>query len=381
MNVLYKKSMPKGSRIRVLIVDDSVVIRRLVTLALEEEPTVEIVGTASNGAVALKMLAQSRPDLITLDIEMAEMDGLQMLCELRKTHSYKDVRVIMFSTLTERGATATFEALSNGADDYVSKASNEGSLDKSMLSLRRELIPKIKQFFDLQGEVSPPRLISAPLPPLAMTKSVSRSNAQVVVIGVSTGGPSALNEVIPLFPATFPLPILIVQHMPPVFTRLLAERLQSRSMLKVHEATEGMVVRAGSVLIAPGDYHMHVVREGTEVKVRLDQGAMENSCRPAVDVLFRSAAQLYGHSTLAIMLTGMGFDGLKGTELLKKQGAHIIAQDEASSVVWGMPGAVVTAGLANEVLPLSEIVPSVLLRYGAHRAPAGVNQSGSKVRL
>lgn len=381
MNVLYKQSIPKGSRIRVLVVDDSVVIRRLVTLALEEESSIEIVGTASNGAVALTKISQLRPDLITLDIEMAEMDGLQMLREMRKTYGYKDVRVIMFSTLTERGAAATFEALSNGADDYVGKASNEGSLDKSMLSLRQELIPKIKQFFELQGEVSTPQVHIAPALPQVSAKSSAKTNAQVVVLGVSTGGPSALSQIIPQFPADFPLPILIVQHMPPVFTRLLAERLQSKSALSIQEAAEGMTVRPGKVLIAPGDYHMRLAREGHEVKVKLDRGELENSCRPAVDVLFRSAAQLYGATVVATMLTGMGSDGLKGTKLLKQEGAYVIAQDEQSSVVWGMPGAVVNAGLANAVLPLSEVVPALLARCRTHLGTATVNRSESQARL
>ena len=294
MTVIAKKAIRKGSRIRVLVVDDSVVIRRLVTHALEEEPLIEVVGSAANGSIGLAKVPQMNPDVITLDIEMAEMDGLEMLRRLRQTYPAKDVRVIMFSTLTERGASATIDALWLGADDYVSKASNEGSLDRSMASLRRELIPKIKQFFIFEEEqrtasVAP---ASVPKPPFAIARTVGNPihpGAEIVVIGVSTGGPNALATIMPQFPADFPLPILIVQHMPPVFTRLLAERLQTTTKLKVVEAENGAVVEPGKVLIAPGNYHMRVSKASLRAAVTLDQEPPENSCRPAVDVLFRSA--------------------------------------------------------------------------------------------
>jgi len=185
-----------------------------------------------------------------------------------------------------------------------------------------------------------------------------------VAIGVSTGGPTALGAIMPEFPADFPLPILIVQHMPPVFTRLLAERLQTTTKLKVEEAAEGAAVEPGKVLIAPGNYHMRVRKNGTKVTVTLDQEPPENSCRPAVDVLFRSVNEVYGPSTISVILTGMGYDGLRGAELLKASGGVVIAQDEASSVVWGMPGAVANAGLADAVVPLSGVVPEILRRVG-----------------
>jgi two-component system, chemotaxis family, protein-glutamate methylesterase/glutaminase len=355
---VFRKTIAAGNRIRVLVVDDSVVIRRLVTHALEEEPALEVVGFASNGSIALARIPQVNPDVITLDIEMPEMDGLEMLRQLRQ--QYPHVRVVMFSTLTERGAAMTLQALALGADDYVAKASNAGSLDRSMARLRAELVPKIKQFFLLSGSapaVEPAGrgavLEKAPTP-------VAVQKRKVVAMGVSTGGPNALSALIPEFPATFPLPILIVQHMPPLFTRLLAERLQSLTPLKVEEAEEGSAITAGKILIAPGDYHMQVRNGGAQAVVALNQSPPENSCRPAVDVLFRSVAEVYGGATVSAILTGMGQDGLRGVEALKAKGAYVIAQDEASSVVWGMPGAVVGAGLADRVVPLGKIVPEIL---------------------
>ncbi len=344
--------------------DDSVVIRRLVTHALEEEPALEVVGFASNGSIALARVPQLNPDVITLDIEMPEMDGLEMLRQLRLT--YPHIRVVMFSTLTERGAAMTLQALALGADDYVAKASNVGSLDRSMARLRSDLVPKIKQFFVMSGEgasVPSPVIATAP----SATASVVRCTPQkrkVLAIGVSTGGPNALSTIVPEFPADFPLPILIVQHMPPLFTRLLAERLQASTKLQVEEAADGARVTAGKILIAPGDYHMRLRNGSAQTVVALDQSPPENSCRPAVDVLFRSVAEVYGGAAMSAILTGMGQDGLRGIETLKAKGAYVIAQDEASSVVWGMPGAVVGAGLADRVAPLSGIVPEILREIG-----------------
>jgi two-component system chemotaxis response regulator CheB len=361
--VFKRKVIKPGSRIRVLVVDDSVVIRRLVTHALSEDPAFEVVGSAANGAIALARIPQLNPDVVTLDIQMPEMDGLQALREIRK--QYPDLCVIMFSTLTERGATATIEALMLGANDYVTKAANVGSLDVSMAALRSELIPKIKQFFVLPGETapSPPPVssqVAPPPPPPVRPAVLVRSKPKVVAIGVSTGGPNALSVVMPMFPADFPLPILIVQHMPPLFTRFLAERLAAHSKIRVEEAAEGMLVEPGKALIAPGDYHMRLSRRDGQVIVRLDQGPPENSCRPSVDVLFRSVEEIYKGAVISVILTGMGQDGLRGAEVLKSSGAWVIAQDEASSVVWGMPGAVVQAGLADRVLSLEQVAPEIL---------------------
>jgi two-component system chemotaxis response regulator CheB len=275
----------------------------------------------------------------------------------------------MFSTLTDRGASATFEALAAGANDYVLKASNAGSLDRSLSNLRSELVPKIKQFFFIDGAAEPP-LAAAPVyvpPPQVKRPATLNAKREAVVIGVSTGGPTALAEIVPMFPAGFPLPILIVQHMPPMFTRLLAERLQAKTSHKVSEACEGMTVERGHILIAPGDRHLTVGHQGGRIVVRLNQEPPENSCRPAADVLFRSAAETYGAGCIGVVLTGMGRDGLRGAEQLKARGAYVVAQDEATSVVWGMPGFIARSGLADAVLPLTAVVPEILRQVGANR--------------
>jgi len=382
-----KRWLQPGERIRVLVVDDSVVIRRLVTHALEEDPALEVVGSASNGAIALQRIPQFNPDVLTLDIEMPEMDGLETLRHIRR--DFPQLRVIMFSTLTERGAAVTLEALTLGADDYVAKASNEirasgeGSLDRSMARLREELIPKIKQFFHLPGQKSATarpqaaevgattaaRLATPVLERIPIFQSMPafqsmKVRPKVLVIGVSTGGPTALGAILPQLPSGFRLPVLVVQHMPPLFTRLLAERLNATCCLPVAEAVEGDLVKPGKILIAPGDFHLKVAFQGGEARVCLDRTPPQNSCRPAVDALFSSIGEVYGGAAIAVILTGMGQDGLRGAEILKAQGASVLAQDEASSVVWGMPGAVVNAGLADRVLPLDQVVPEILLRTG-----------------
>jgi two-component system chemotaxis response regulator CheB len=346
-----------------MAVDDSVVIRRMVTQALELDPTIDVVGTASNGTIGLRRMPELKPDVITLDIEMPGMNGLEMLQRVRR--EYPQVRVIMFSTLTERGAAVTLEALTLGADEYVAKVANEGSLDRSLARLREEMIPKIKQFF-----IFPAASVTSARPATALPARPARTAApglqplklrpKVLVIGVSTGGPTALAEMLPSFPASFPLPILLVQHMPPLFTRLLAERLNASCPLTVEEASHGQTVEVGKILIAPGDFHMKLASSAGTVRVCLDQSPQQNSCRPAVDPLFASAAELYGGAVLAVVLTGMGQDGLRGVETLRARGARILVQDEASSVIWGMPGAVANAGLADCILPLDQIVPEIL---------------------
>lgn len=353
-----KRDLGKGNRLRVLIVDDSVVIRRLVKHALEEDPQIEVAGAAANGSIALRMIAANKPDAVTLDIEMPEMNGLETLKEIRKL--YPGLVVIMFSTLSQRGAAVTLEALTLGANDYVAKAANIGSLDQSMASLRQELLPKLKQFFTFGPAESH---VPVPVAPAAKPRPrPAKGEYKALLIGVSTGGPNALAELIPMLPGDFSLPVLIVQHMPPLFTGILAERLQKSTRLRVMEGRNGAVVEGGCVYIAPGGYHMRVARRGANAALTLDQGAPENSCRPAVDVLFRSAAELYGGAVIAVIMTGMGQDGLRGITQLHSHGAYIIAQDEQSSVVWGMPGAVVRAGLADTVLDLNSIVPEVRKR-------------------
>jgi two-component system, chemotaxis family, protein-glutamate methylesterase/glutaminase len=358
-------------KIRILVVDDSVVIRRMVTDALAADPALEVVGAAANGRIALSKIPQVNPDLITLDIEMPEMDGLEALRQLRKT--YPRLPVIMFSTLTERGAAATLDALAYGANDYVTKPSNVGSASAALERIREQLIPKIKAQCPL---VSPPSLSPAtarPGPaaaPKVWPKLDTRGReapAEIVAIGVSTGGPNALAEVIPQLPANLPVPVVIVQHMPPIFTKLLAERLSSKSQIRVEEGRPGEILEPGQAWLAPGDFHMAVARSATGVHLITHREPPENSCRPAVDVLFRSVAEAYGPRALGVVMTGMGQDGLRGSERIREAGGRVLAQDEATSVVWGMPGFVAQAGLAEKVLPLHQIAAGIVLRVSESR--------------
>lgn len=351
------------AKIRVLVVDDAVVVRRMVTDVLSSDPEIEVVGGAANGRIALAKITQVNPDLITLDIEMPEMDGLTTLAEIRKLYPF--LPVIMFSTLTERGAGATLDALSLGASDYVTKPANVGSVAVAMQRIKDELIPKIKTFCGRPAaqEFSPaPRARRPASAPLRAARITSPPRLEVVAIGVSTGGPNALADLLPGLPTGFPLPVVITQHMPPLFTKLLADRLASRCPLQVAEAVPGALVRPGDAWIAPGDYHMVFERSEAGVRLKTHQAPPENSCRPAVDVMLRSAVEAWGGGVLAVILTGMGKDGLRGCELVKEAGGQVLAQDEPSSVVWGMPGFVAQAGLADRVLPLKLIAEEIVRR-------------------
>jgi two-component system chemotaxis response regulator CheB len=369
--------MPK---IRVLIVDDAVVVRRIVSDVLAADPDLEVVGTAANGRIALAKIPQVNPDVITLDVEMPEMDGLETLVEIRKL--YPRLPVIMFSTLTERGAVTTLDALTLGASDYVTKPANVGSVAAAQQSLREQLVPKVKNLCGKPERCSPVPLkvsqsFARSLPPTSPVRAAKP--VDIVAIGVSTGGPNALAQVVPEFPADFPVPIVIVQHMPPVFTRLLAERLDAQSPLKISEAAFGDELRPGHIYLAPGNYHMIVKREGNKIRMQTNQEPPENSCRPAVDVLFRSVADVYGAGSFGVVLTGMGQDGLRGCERIREVGGQNIAQDEASSVVWGMPGFVAKAGLADQVLPLKEIAAEIIRRVGKGRPANRVTREISSI--
>jgi two-component system chemotaxis response regulator CheB len=353
--------MPK---IRILVVDDSVVVRRMVSDTLALDPELEVAGTAANGKIALAKIPQVNPDIVILDVEMPELDGIGTLVEIRK--SLPTLPVIMYSTLTQRGAEATLEALSRGATDYVTKPSNVGSAAQGLECIRMQLIPKIKGICDRVLDASH----SSPLATRVVPKTITpretfprrEERIDIVAIGVSTGGPNALANLIPALPRDLPVPVAIVQHMPPVFTRLLAERLAAKSQIGVEEGRSGAVLKPGCAWIAPGDYHMIVESDHNQVTLRTYQGPPENSCRPAVDVLFRSVAGVYKLHALAVVMTGMGQDGLRGCEHIREVGGQILAQDQATSVVWGMPGFVANAGLADKVLPLEQLGMEILRR-------------------
>lgn len=340
--------------IRVLVVDDSALVRRLIVTALADADDIEVVGTARDGLDAIDKVDELSPDVVTLDVEMPRLDGLGALREIRAQHPR--LPVIMFSTLTERGAAATLEALSRGASDYVTKPSNTGSVAEGLASVRDQLVPRIRALAGMR-RLAPATRAARPreTPPPVRRPARPAGPAEMLLIGCSTGGPDALAKVLAQLPAQLDVPVLVVQHMPPVFTAMLAQRLDRLSPLTVREAVAGDVPQPGEVLIAPGDWHMRVETRAGRVQVTLDQGPQENFCRPAVDVLFRSAAGVFGGRCVAAVLTGMGQDGLEGARLLAEAGAPIYVQDEATSVVWGMPGAVAHAGLATEILPLPSV--------------------------
>jgi two-component system chemotaxis response regulator CheB len=377
-------------KVRVLIVDDSAVMRKIIASALQKEPSIEIAGFAANGLQAIEAVKTCNPDVVTLDIEMPEMDGLSALREIRKDNKY--LPIIMFSSLTHQGAQAAVMALTAGASDYVGKPANAtGGIDDAFKVLETELIPKIiglakrvktRKAREGQTAEAPKPASNAALKtpitqkPITPTKTspavatkigkvtsgVLAKPAEAVCIGVSTGGPEALMQVFGAFNAPISVPIFIVQHMPADFTALLAARLSATGVMTVKEAEEGEIAEPGMVYIAPGGFHMTISRPGTKTIIHLNTEPPENSCRPAVDVLFRAAADVYGSSLLAVMLTGMGYDGLKGTETVKEKGGQVVAQDEATSVIWGMPGAVVQAGLADSVLPIDKITDEIIFR-------------------
>jgi len=349
----------KSAKKRVLLVDDAVVVRKVLTQAIGQDPALEVAATAVNGRIALAKFPTVQPDIVLLDIEMPEMDGLETVRELRKIDSR--VPIIMFSTLTERGASITLEALALGATDYVTKPSNlDGAATLEAVTV--ELIPKIRAICHVPGAQSILAPVAKPHTPLSFIPPQSRllPPAKIVVIGVSTGGPDALARLLPSLPANLSVPVLIAQHMPAIFTAMLASRLSSKSQLPVRECKSGEAVVPGQVVIAPGNFHMTMEQEHRESLLRTNQSPRENFCRPSVDVLFRSVAPIYGERTLAVVLTGMGQDGLKGCEVLRAAGARVFVQDEASSVVWGMPGFVARAGLADKILPLDQIASEIV---------------------
>ena len=348
--------------IRVLVVDDSVVVRRMITEALATDPGLEVVGIAANGRIALQKVTQVNPDVVTLDIEMPELDGVATVRELRKTHPR--LPIIMCSALTVAGAEATLDALAAGANDYVTKPTQSASVADGIARLAADLVPRIRAL--CHAEAAP---VARVVPPPDAARVVARPGAarspfhrapEVLCLASSTGGPNALADVFAGFTEALPVPVVLVQHMPPVFTKSLADRLGRTGPHPFHEATDGQALEPGNVYVAPGGRHMEVERSGTRLVARLHDGPPENSCRPAADVLFRSVAKTFGGASVACVLTGMGQDGMRGCGAVVEAGGYVIAQDEPTSVVWGMPGAIAQAGLCHKVLPLPLLAGATL---------------------
>ncbi len=360
-------------RLRVLIVDDSVVMRRMISDMVQSDPALEVAGIAHHGYIALAKVAQVTPDIITLDLDMPEMNGLETLARLRA--EYPDLPVIMVSALTERGTQLTLDALAMGASDYVTKPSGILPNSASVAEIRAELIGKIKSL----GAAHLSRNAGRVRKQIPDSEEGAHSRVEIVVIGVSTGGPNALMQLLPAIPADFPVPVVVVQHMPPLFTRFLAERLQKVCALPVREASRGDKLEPGTIWIAPGDHHLEMERPDHNVLVRLNQGPLENSCRPAVDPTFRSAVECYGSRVLGVVMTGMGHDGLQGARCIYDGGGQILAQDEKTSVVWGMPRFVVEEGLVDEVLPLDKLAAGIRQRVAVGRPAFSELRAESKV--
>lgn len=381
----------EGRRVRVMIVDDAVVVRGLFTRWVEAEPDLELAASLRTGREAVQQLERADPDVVVLDIDMPELDGMAALPQLLAKKP--DLIVIMASTLTRRNAEISLRALSLGATDYIPKPDNNREVTTSA-AFRRELIEKIRQLglrakrFRVQPPhplqpvhpVHPTAPAPAPAPaarPVVPHPTVHAPGQEItlrpmpiapphaLLIGASTGGPQALNAVLGHIACVFDrVPVLITQHMPPTFTVIMAEHLTRLLNRPVHEAIDGEPVKAGGIYIAPGGKHMRVANRDGNTVIVLDDGPVINFCKPSVDPLFASAAEIWGSRTLALVLTGMGSDGLQGAKTLVAAGGHVLAQDEATSVVWGMPGQVAHAGLASALLPLNDIAPKLVRLFG-----------------
>lgn len=362
--------------LRVLVADDAVLFRRAIADTLASLPGVEVVGAASNGRLALQKVTELKPDLLTLDLEMPVLDGLGVLDGLRAARH--PVTVIVVSALTTRGGQLTLKALEKGAFDFITKPEGADA-GASRDTLRRELSPRVlavaqrlavRRILGRNGgpatpaqatPVRPPALAPSATPDLAgtsarMARLAAAFKAELALIGVSTGGPTALARLLPALPGDLGVPVLVVQHMPPLFTASLAESLAGKCALRVKEAADGEVAAANTVYIAPGGRQMRLAPGADRGKlIQVTDDPPENNCRPAVDYLFRSVATHFPGRAVAAILTGMGSDGTLGLRLLKRQGAFVIAQDEPSCVVYGMPKAAVDAGVVDAVLPLDAI--------------------------
>lgn len=354
--------------IRVMVVDDSHVIRGLLTRSLESDAGIKVVTTAANGQQALEQMARHDIELVVLDIEMPVMDGMTALPQLLAAKP--GLQVIMASTLTLKGASISLKALSKGAADYVPKPTSTGEIN-SAEDFKRELVSKVKSWGAIARRKigaggrapasapssTPSSLFKKPAAAISLKAAPNLFRPECVAIGSSTGGPQALFKVFQMLGQVPNLPVFVTQHMPATFTTILAEHLGQASGMPAAEAKDGEPVMPGRIYVAPGDFHMTVQVDGGRKVVRLDKNPPENFCRPAVDPMLRSLAKAYAGKVLTLILTGMGQDGLKGGQELSAAGGVIVAQDEATSVVWGMPGAVANAGLCSAVLPLSDLAP------------------------
>jgi len=359
--------------IRVMLVDDSAVVRGLITRMIEAETDIDVVASVGNGQLAVSGLARADADVVVLDIEMPVMDGLTALPKLLEIDP--DVKVIMASTLTLRNAEVSIRALQAGAADYVPKPTATRDLSGGN-DFRRELIEKIRSLGGARRKAragrpsrrATPRTLLPKLPPKPIVlRAASTMSVDVLAIGSSTGGPQALLSLLRGIGPNLRVPTFITQHMPATFTAVLADHIARTTGLACAEAKDGEIAMAGRTYLAPGNFHMVIERKGVHVVVRLDSGPPENYCRPSVDPMLRSLARAYGGRVLTAILTGMGSDGLVGGRAVAAAGGTVIAQDEATSVVWGMPGAVATDGICSAVLPLSQIAPFVTKMIGRAR--------------
>jgi two-component system chemotaxis response regulator CheB len=358
---------PLLHRTRLMVVDDSAVVRGFIVRILESDPTIEIVATCSNGQTAVHQIARSKPDVVILDIEMPVMDGLTALPKMLAADP--DAKIIMASTLTQKNAEISLEALARGASDYIPKpvARDLNGND----DFRRHLLEKITALSQRRKRHS-----AVTAPAFAARKAGSSTpvlrsaivrEPRILAIGSSTGGPQALLTLLKALPADCSAPIVIAQHMPATFTTVLAQHIGRASGRPSREAVQGEAILPGHIYLAPGDFHFEVVRDSAGLKAVLSKAPPENFCRPSVNPLFRSVARAVGGHAVIVMLTGMGNDGLDGTREIASAGGAVIAQDEPSSVVWGMPGAIANAGLCSAVLPLSGIAPHLATLFGGAR--------------
>jgi two-component system chemotaxis response regulator CheB len=353
-----------GDTLRIMIVDDSALYRQLIQNVLRDVPGVDVVGVARSGEEALERMDELAPDLLTLDVRMPGMDGIDVLREIRRRRSR--TKAIMVSSFTAEGAQVTTDALMEGAFDFILKPGGPDAA-ANRRALFEALGEKIQVFRDsLAGSAARRAHLPAVRRPTPAKTVPSQSTAgyDAVVIGTSTGGPAALRDVLTLLPGDLPVPLLIVQHMPAQYTHSLAQRLNEASPLEVVEACDGMTLEPGWAFLAPGGRQMKVVQLGSRRKVQITDDPPENSCRPSVDYLFRSAAEVFGGRVVAVIMTGMGRDGMEGCRGLKERGAHVIAQHPDGCVVYGMPKAVVEEQLADRVVPLGDIASALLEQVG-----------------